>query len=98
VFILDGLLIGGIKFTLEKLLAVAEQELDNPEALQQQLLEAQMDLEEGRIDAHRFADIEADILARMRELKSAGETGGIADASSFEDIEVEITDDEGSSR
>jgi hypothetical protein len=98
VFILDSLLIGGIKFTLEKIQAVAEQELDNPEALHQQLLEAQMDLEEGRIDAERFAEIEADILARIRELKSADETGGIADASSFEDIEVEIADDERSSR
>src|SRR5262245_31945400 len=97
-FILDSLLIGGIKFTLEKILAVAEQELDNPEALQQQLLEAQMDLEEGRIDEDRFAEIEADVLARMRELKSTAETGGIADASSFEDIEVEIADDENPSR
>ena len=42
-FILDSLLIGGIKFALEKVLAVAEQELDNPEDLHQQLLEAQMD-------------------------------------------------------
>lgn len=93
-FILDSLLIGGIKFTLEKLLAVAEQELDNPDALHQQLLEAQMDLEEGRIDDERFAEIEADVLARIRELKSAEQTGGIADASSFEEIEVEISDDE----
>jgi hypothetical protein len=94
VFILDSLLIGGIKFTLEKLLAVAEQELDNPEALHQQLLEAQMDLEEGRIDGERFAEIEADLLARIRELKSAEQTGGIADASSFEDIEIEVSSDE----
>jgi hypothetical protein len=98
VFILDSLLIGGIKFTLEKILAVAEQELDSPEALNQQLLEAQMDLEEGRIDEDRFAEIEADLLARIRELRSAEQTGGIADASSFEDIEVEIEDDEGSLR
>jgi hypothetical protein len=97
-FILDSLLIGGIKFTLEKILAVAEQEFDNPETLQQQLLEAQMDLEEGRIDDDRFAEIEADIVARIRELKSAEQTGGIADASSFEDIEVEIADDEDPSR
>jgi hypothetical protein len=97
-FILDSLLIGGIKFTLEKILAVAEQELDSSEALQQQLLEAQMDLEEGRIDEKRFATIEADLLARMRELKSAANTGGIADASSFEDIQVDIADDESPSR
>jgi hypothetical protein len=93
-FILDSLLIGGIKFALEKVLQVAEQELDNPEALQQQLLEAQMQLEEGAIDQEAFAQIEADVFARIRELKGAEATGGIADASAFDDIEVEIADDE----
>lgn len=95
-FILDSLLIGGIKFALEKVLTVAEQELDNPDTLNQQLLEAQMDLEEGRIDEATFVEIEADVLARLRELKArtGQETGGIADASSFEEIEVEIADDE----
>jgi hypothetical protein len=95
-FILDSLLIGGIKFALEKVRDVVEQELDNPETLHQHLLEAQMDLEEGRIDEARFAEIEADLLVRIRELRSAEQTGGIADASSFEDIEVEVSDDEGS--
>ena len=95
-FILDSLLIGGIKFALEKVLAVAEQEMDNPENLHQQLLEAQMELEEGRIDESTFAEIEADVLARIREMRArtGQETGGIADASSFDEIEVEIADDE----
>ena len=92
-FILDSLLINGIKFALEKVLQVAEQEHENPEALQQRLLEAQMQLEEGTIDEETFADIEADVFARIRELKSdAG--GGIADATAFDEIEVEIGDDE----
>jgi hypothetical protein len=97
-FLLDSLLIGGLKFTLEKLRDVAQQELENPAALQQRLLEAQLDLEEGRIDEERFADIEADVLAQMRELRSAEPTGGIADASSFEDIEIEVGDENGSRR
>jgi hypothetical protein len=92
-FILDSLLINGIKFTLEKVLQVAEQELENPEALQQRLLEAQMQLEQGEIDETRFAEIEADVFARLRELKGA-EAGGIADASAFDEVEVEILDDE----
>jgi hypothetical protein len=88
-FILDSLLYNGIKFTLEKVLQVAEQELENPEALQQQLLEAQMQLEEGEIDEDTFAQIEADVFARIRELK--GDTGsGIADASAFDEIEIEV--------
>ena len=93
-FILDSLLINGIKFTLEKVLQVAEQELENPEALQQRLLEAQMQLEQGEIDETRFAEIEADVFARLRELKGAEAGGGIADASAFDEVEVEILDDE----
>jgi hypothetical protein len=92
-FILDSLLIGGIKFALEKVLQVAEQELDNPENLQQELLEAQMQLEEGVIDEDTFAEIEADIFARIRQLKG-NEGGGVADASAFADVEVEFLDDE----
>lgn len=92
-FILDSLLIGGIRFCLEQIKTVVDQELDNPEHLHQQLLEAQMDLEEGRIDEATFAEIEADVLARIRELKNAEPTGGIADADRFEDVEIEVLDD-----
>ena len=93
-FILDSLLINGIKFALDKVLQVAEQELESPEALQQRLLEAQMQLEEGEIDEEAFAEIEADVFARIRELKGSEATGGIADASAFDEIEVEIAEDE----
>ena len=95
-FILDSLLINGIKFALEKVVQVAEQELDNPEALQQRLLEAQLQLEEGAIDESTFAEIEADVFARIRELKGDEAGGGMADASAFDEIEVEI--DEGDER
>jgi Gas vesicle protein G len=93
VFILDSLLINGIKFALDKVLQVAEQELENPEALQQRLIEAQMQLEEGTIDEETFAEMEAEVFARIRELK--GEAGGgIADATAFDEIEVEVGDDD----
>jgi hypothetical protein len=93
-FILDSLLINGIKFALDKVLQVAEQELENPESLQQRLLEAQMQLEEGEIDEETFAQIEADVFTRLREMKGADATGGIADASAFDEIEVEVNDEE----
>jgi hypothetical protein len=93
-FILDSLLIGGIKFALEKVAQVVDEELDNPEHLQQQLLEAQMQLEEGAIDEAAFAEIERDIFARLREMKGGEAAVGIADATSFEDIEVDVGDDD----
>jgi hypothetical protein len=93
-FLLDSLLVNGIIFALDKVREVAEQQLDNPDLLQQQLLEAQMQLEDGRIDEATFAAIERDLFARIRELKRAEPVGGIADASGFDEIQVEIADDE----
>jgi hypothetical protein len=93
-FILDSLLINGIKFALDKVREVAEQEMDNPEALQQQLLEAQQQLEDGTIDEDTFAQIEADVFARLRELRGTEGAGGIADSTAFEDIEIETPEDE----
>ncbi len=92
-FILDSLLINGIKFALEKVLQVAEQELESPEALQQRLLEAQMRLEEGALDEEAFAQIESDVFARLRELKGDDGAGGVADAAAFDEIEIEVNDE-----
>jgi hypothetical protein len=70
-FILDSLLVGSIRFVLEKIVAAAEAEAEDDSALREQLLEAQMRLELGDISDDEFADIERDILARIRELKGA---------------------------
>jgi Gas vesicle protein G len=94
VFILDSLLVNGITFVLDKVREVAEQQVDNPEVLQQQLLEAQMQLEEGAIDEATFAAIERDLFARIREMKQSEPAGGIADAGRFHEVEIEIDDDE----
>jgi hypothetical protein len=71
-FILDSLLIGSIRFVLEKVAAAAEAEMNDDTALREQLLEAQMQLELGEISDAEFADIERDILARIRDIKGAG--------------------------
>jgi hypothetical protein len=68
-FILDSLLIGGIRFVLEKVAAAAEAEANDDTPLREQLLEAQMRLELGEISDDEFAEIERDILARIREIK-----------------------------
>jgi hypothetical protein len=68
-FILDTLLIGSIRFVLDKVVAAAEAEMQDDTALREQLLEAQMQLELGEISDEEFADLERDILARIREIK-----------------------------
>ena len=68
-FILDSLLIGSIRFVLEKVVAAAEAEAQDDTSLREQLLEAQMQFELGEISDEEFADLERDLLARIRELK-----------------------------
>jgi len=68
-FILDSLLIGSLRFVLDKVVAAAEAEMNDDTALRDQLLEAQMRLELGEITEKEFADIERDVLAAIREIK-----------------------------
>jgi len=68
-FILDSLLIGSLRFVLDKVAAAVEAEMQDDTALREQLLEAQMRLELGEISDTEFASIEADLLARLREIR-----------------------------
>jgi hypothetical protein len=68
-FILDTLLIGSLRFVLEKLVAAAEAEMNDDTALREQLLETQMRLELGEISEKEYQQAERDILARIREIK-----------------------------
>lgn len=88
-FILDSLLIGSLRFVLEKVVAAAEAEMQDDSALREQLLEAQMRLELGEISDDQFAEIERDILARIREIKG-DQPGGLTIASP--DVKVKGVD------
>jgi len=70
-FILDSLLIGGLRFVLDKIVAAAEAESQDDTSLRELLLEAQMRLELGEITDEEFADIERDVIARIREIKGS---------------------------
>jgi len=69
VFILDSLLIGSLRFVLDKIVAAAEAEASDDSSLREQLLEAQMRLELGEITDDEFTEIETNVIARMREIK-----------------------------
>src|SRR3954462_3032460 len=92
-FILDSLLIGSLRFVLDKIVAAAEAESEDDSSLREQLLEAQMQLELGEISEDAFARVERDVLARIREMRgqqpgaismSAGETVSGVDVESFD--------------
>ena len=88
-FILDTLLIGSLRFVLDKVVAAAESEMQDDSVLREQLLEAQMQLELGEITDDEFAEIEADVLARLREIKG-GQQGAISMAPEDKVSGVEI--------
>jgi hypothetical protein len=93
-FVLDTLLIGSLRFVLDKVVAAAEAEMHDDSALRERLLEAQMEHELGEITDTEFADIERDVLARMRELKGSDDRGAIS-MSKGARVELESFRDEG---
>ena len=67
--IIDSLLIGGLRFVLDKVAAAVDTELNDDTALREQLLATQMRLELGELSQEEFEAFEADILARLREIR-----------------------------
>ena len=67
--IIDSLLISGVRFVLDKIAAAVETELNDDTVLRERLLDAQMRLELGELTQEEFDGLEADIVARIREIK-----------------------------
>ena len=76
--ILDTLLIGGLKFVLRRIAEAVDAQMNDVDALRQELLAAQMRLELGEISEAEFAALERDLLARMREIRARTEEGSAA--------------------
>ena len=81
-FLLDSLLVGGLRFVLDKVATVVDTELNDETALREQLLAAQLRLELGEIDQAEFDTFEADILVRLREIRARQQDGESAVPSS----------------
>jgi hypothetical protein len=89
-FILDSLLIGSLRFVLDKVVQAAEAESTDDTSLREQLLEAQMRLDLGEITDGEFTEIENDILARIREIKG-GQQGAFTMGSDVKITGIEAT-------
>jgi gas vesicle protein GvpG len=75
VFILDSLFVGGIRFVLDKVASAVDAEMNDEGGLREQLLAAQMQYELGEIDDDELAEIERDVMARLREIRERREEG-----------------------
>ena len=93
-FLLDSLLVGGIRFVLDKVATIADQEMNDPERQRERLLEAQLKLESGEMDETEFAAIEADALKAIREIKARTVPAGKIVDAEHRVAGIEITVDD----
>jgi hypothetical protein len=85
--IIDSLIISGVRFVLDKVAAAVDTEMNDDSTLRQHLLEAQMRLELGEMTQQEFDDFEADIVARIRDIKER-QRGGESEFISQKDMKV----------
>ena len=93
--IVDRLLLGGIKFVLGKIAAAVDAELNDDSRLREELLAAQMRLELGEITEEEFARFEAELLPRLREIRSrqGGDAAPRLESGEYKVVGVEATAD-----
>ena len=89
----------GMKFVFQQVADLADQELNDETTLREQLLLLQVQLEDGDVDDAEFAEREAELLARLREIKQrklaeASETPAEAQVGARRRIVVETPFDE----
>ena len=75
-------------WVLRTVTTAAEAEMNDDTALREQLLEAELRREMGEISESEFADIEADLLARIREIRTRREGGSGAFTMSGQPLET----------
>lgn len=97
--ILDSLLIGGIKFVLDKVASAVDEEMNDETSLREELLAAQMRVELGEMGEEDFVELEREILARLREIRDAkrGESSGAMSLGGGFEVDVSFRGDEGAS-
>ncbi len=60
----------GLRFVLQRLLEVAEQELMDIDRIHEELLLLQLRLDEGEIGEEEYLEAEAEIMQRLREARA----------------------------
>lgn len=61
--------IAGVRYCIDKVVEFAEHELNDDEPVREQLLELQIELEEGRVTEEEYTERETVLLARLREIR-----------------------------
>ena len=89
--IVDSLIMGGLRFILDKVAAAVDSEMNDEEGLREQLLAAQMQVELGEISDDDFAELERDVMARLREIREEREGGAMGVSGDSRVVGVEVS-------
>ena len=97
-FIVDSLLIGGLRFVLDKVAAAVDTEMNDDSALREQLILVNEAYEEGRMPEAEFREREAELLARLREIREHKKAAAEAQMSALPDegpreVVIELPDE-----
>ena len=98
-FLLDSLLIDGLRFVLDKVAKAADAEMDDEARLREILLDGQMQLDAGELSEAEYADLERDVLKHLSEarLRRSGEAEGDSTAGykvTGAEVDVQFSDDD----
>jgi hypothetical protein len=93
-FIIDSLLIGGLRFVLDKVAAAVDQERSDDTAIRDELLAAQMRLELGELSQPEFDALEESLLARLREMRNERQGGEAAPRYKVTGVDASFEGDE----
>src|SRR5262245_45120833 len=93
--IIDDLILGGFSFVLKRLADAVDAEMTDDRVYREELLAAQMRLELGEITEQDFAEIEKDLLAKIREVRERqGVAAPAAGTYKVEGVDISTLDDE----
>jgi len=97
-FLLDSLLIGGLRFVLDKVMVAADAEMDDEAPLREALLDGQLRLDAGEISEAEYAALERDLLGRLSAARRRRRTEDEDEAADYKvtgaDVDVQFTDDD----
>lgn len=86
----------GIKYVFERIADIADEEMNSEDPIKEQLLELQVDLEEGRVDEEAYKANETVLLARLREIrerKKAAAREQVVESDEDRQIVIEIPEE-----
>ena len=91
--LVDTMILSGLRWILGTIGQAAAAELDDDTPLREALLEAGLRLQQGEITEEEYAQVEAIVLARMREIRERRQAAGDAASGGTVSVEAAVVGD-----